>query len=94
MSAVPAISDSVLIALIGVGGAVIGSIATVAAGLASHWWQSRAAKERDKPRRKLLLSMLRNPDHRWRNFDTLRHVVGADEDTTVRLLLELDASVA
>jgi hypothetical protein len=35
--------------------------------------------------------MLQNPDYDWRKLDTLMHVIGADEQTTKRLLLEIGA---
>lgn len=84
-------SESIVIALIGVAGAVIGSIATVSGQWLSHHLQQCAAKERDKPRRELLLKMLKSQKHQWRKLETLMHVVGADEETTKRLLLELGA---
>ena len=35
--------------------------------------------------------MLRSPNHQWRKFETLRHVIGSDEETTKKLLLEVGA---
>lgn len=84
-------SESIIIALIGVAGAVIGSIATLAAQWLSHCLQQCAAAKRDKPRKELLLKMLQTPKYQWRKFETLMHVIGADEETTKRLLLEVGA---
>jgi hypothetical protein len=84
-------SESIVIALIGVSGAVIGSIATVAVQWLSHCLQEKAAAKRDKPRKDLLLEMLRAPQYQRRKLETLRHVIGADEEITKRLLLELGA---
>ncbi len=84
-------NEPVVIALIGVTGAVIGSIATVAVSIVTHCLKERAATTKEKPQRDLLLQMLRHPDYSWRNFDTLMHVIGADEKTTKRLLLEVGA---
>lgn len=84
-------SESVVIALIGVAGAVIGSIATVSVQWLSHHLQQCTAKKRDQPRKELLIKMLKSPEHKWRKLNTLMHVVGADEETTKRLLLELGA---
>ena len=84
-------SDAILIALIDVGGAMIGSMATVLGGLASEWWKTRQSAARDKPRRDLLLAMLSKAEYKWRNLDTLMHVIGADDATTKRLLLEVGA---
>lgn len=84
-------NESIIIALIGVTGAVIGSVATVAVQWLAHCLQEMASAKRDKPRKDLLRNMLRSPKYKWRNLDTLKHVVGADEETTKRLLLELGA---
>jgi hypothetical protein len=84
-------SEPVVIALIGVAGAVIGSVATVAVSIVTHCLKARAAAKREKPRRDLLLQMLRHPDYNWRKLDTLMHVIGADEQTTKSLLLQVGA---
>jgi hypothetical protein len=84
-------SESIAIALIGVSGAVIGSVATVVAQWLSHHLEGKAAAKREKPRKHLLLEMLRAPRHQWRKLETLSHVIGADEETTKRLLLEVGA---
>lgn len=84
-------SESIVIALIGVSGAVVGSIATVSVQWLSRYLDERAAKQRDKPRKDLLLEMLRCPKYTWRKLETLMHVIGTDEETTKRLLLEVGA---
>lgn len=84
-------NESIVIALIGVTGAVIGSVATIAAQWLSYHLQQCAMKQRDKPRKDLLLKMLQAPKCQWRKFETLMHVIGADEETTKRLLLEVGA---
>ena len=85
------VSESLVIALIGVAGAVIGSAATMAGSILLHCMKERAAAKRDEPRKKLLLEMLGNPEHQWRKFETLMHVIGADEKTTRNLLLAVGA---
>lgn len=35
--------------------------------------------------------MLRNPKYQWRKLETLMHVIGSDEETTKRLLLQVGA---
>ena len=84
-------SEKILIALIGVGGAVVGSIATVAVQWLKHYLNERKIGRLEKPRKDLLEEMLRSTKYRWRNLDTLMHVIGADEETTKRLLLEIGA---
>ena len=85
------LNEPVLIALIGMGGAVVGSIATVTASIASQWFQNKLVQQTDEPRRNLLRKMLNHSDYPWREFDTLMHVIGTDESTTKRLLLEVGA---
>ncbi len=84
-------SESIVIALIGVAGAVIGSVATISAQLLTHHLQQCAAEKRDKPRKDILLKMLQASKYQWRKFETLMHVIGADEEMTKRLLLEVGA---
>lgn len=84
-------TEAIAIALIGVTGAVVGSISTIAVQWLSHHLQERAAAKRDKPRRDLLLEMLRSPKHQWRKLEMLKHVIGTDEETTKLLLLEVGA---
>jgi|SRR5690554_1406817 len=84
-------SDSIVIAIIGVIGAAVGSIATVAVQWLSFFLQESSAKKLDKPRKDLLLIMLRNPKYQWRKLETLMHVIGSDEETTKRLLLQVGA---
>jgi len=85
------VNEPTLIALIGFGGAVIGSIATMAGSVLLHCLKERAIAKRDAPRKQLLLSMLENRNHNWRSINTLMHVIGADESTTKSLLLEIGA---
>jgi hypothetical protein len=84
-------SDPVAIALIGLAGVVIGSVATVSGNIALHCLNERSASKREKPQRDLLLAMLRSHDYQWRRLDTLMHVIGTDEPTAKRLLLEVGA---
>jgi hypothetical protein len=84
-------SEPIVIALIGIAGAVIGSVATVAGNVVLHCLKERATVKREKPQRDLLVAMLKHPEHRWRKLDTLMHVIGVDEQTAKRLLLEVGA---
>ncbi len=84
-------SEPIVIALIGIAGAVIGSVATIAGNVVLHCLKERAAKKREKPQRDLLTAMLKHPDYQWRKLNTLMHVVGVDEQTAKRLLLEVGA---
>ncbi|MEI2623502.1 MAG: hypothetical protein V9G23_06090 [Giesbergeria sp.] len=84
-------SESIVIALIGVSGAIIGSLATVSVQWLSHHLQERAAEKREKPRKDILLKMLKSPKYQWRKLETLMHVIGTDEESTKRLLLDVGA---
>ena len=84
-------TENITIALIGVAGAVIGSIATMAGNFLIQWFRERSERAREQPERDLLLEMLSEPDRDWRQLTTLMHVIGADEKTTKRLLLEIGA---
>ena len=84
-------SEHVIIALIGITGAVIGSVATIIGNVVLHFLKERTDAQREKPQRAILAEMLKHPDHQWRKLDTLMHVIGADEQTAKRLLLEIGA---
>ena len=74
---------------IGVIGAFVGGFLTIVGQLVVHWLQNRRGRALDKARTKLLRQMLERKD--WRKLSTLSRVVGADTDTTRRLLIELGA---
>src|SRR6266704_5343844 len=84
-------SEPIVIALIGIAGAVVGSVATISGSIVLHCLKERAAVKREKPQRDLLLEMLKRPEYQWRKLETLMHVIGAYEKTTKRLFLEVDA---
>lgn len=84
-------TSGTVIALIGAGGAVIGSLSTMAGHWILHYLREKSEAKKDEPRRKLLQTMLKNEQWSWRKLETLRHVIGADEETARRLLLEIDA---
>jgi hypothetical protein len=74
-------------------GVVVGSVLTVLGNIVMHCLKERSLAKKDKPRKQLLIKMLeddRFADH-WRKLDTLSHVIGANEETTKRLLIELGA---
>ncbi len=81
------------VALVGFAGVILGACITVAGNLLLHWFQDRPRQELDKVRKKLLEQMLRDTRFKeyWRKIATLSRVVGADEETTKRLLIELGA---
>jgi hypothetical protein len=82
-------------AIFGMIGVIVGAAITALSNLLIHYMRQRSKSKADKPRKKLLLTMLRDrtPPHQqgWRNFTTLQHVIGADDKTARRLLLEIGA---
>jgi len=77
------------IAVIGILGVVVGSLATIGGNLLLNWLQGRKQKSLDKARKELLRQMLTERD--WRKLTTLSRVIGADSDETRRLLIAINA---
>ena len=71
-------------------GGVIGVGGSLGATVLNHWLQTRRANQLDTQRKLLLQNMLRK-GQKWRHLDTLQRVIGADDATTIRLLLEIGA---
>jgi hypothetical protein len=84
--------DSGLAAIIGsIGGAIVGTLGTLSTTwLSSHLGRKKpdAAEEAAKA---LLRQMLEDPIFSWRHMVTLANVVGTDQKTVRRLLLEIGA---
>ena len=80
-------------AWIGLIGVAVGSGLTVLGNIVMHCLKERSLAKKDKPRKELLKKMLEDNrfTDRWRKLDTLMHVIGANEETTKRLLLEIGA---
>lgn len=88
------VSDMKLwIALIGLAGAMVGSLLTIGGNIFLHWLKKKPQKDLDKKRIAMLKTMLdddRFPG-KWRKLSTLSSVIGADEQETKRLLFEAGA---
>jgi hypothetical protein len=72
---------------------VVGSVLTVLGNVVMHCLKEQSLAKKDKPRKQLLMKMLEDDhfaDH-WRKLDMLSHVIGANEETTKRMLIELGA---
>ena len=72
-------------------GVVVGALINALAACVTLRLQREQQAKLDKSRQKLLKTMLHDPKFNWRKLETLKHVIGADEATTIRLLLSLDA---
>jgi len=81
------------VAIIGLVGALIGSLLTILGNILLHWLKNRSQSKLDSQRITMLEKMLeddRFPD-KWRNLSTMSAVIGADENETKRLLIKAKA---
>jgi hypothetical protein len=75
-------------------GVIVGGAIGVLAPVAKSYVDDYLARRRVDPlaeARKALLRQLLEGEHPWRTLETLQHVIGADADTTRKLLLEIGA---
>ena len=77
------------IAIVGLMGAVVGSVIMILGNIFLHQLQNRRARKLDEARKRLLLDMLKSKD--WRRLTTLARVIGANPDETKRLLIDAGA---
>jgi len=84
-------NDKIIIAIIGFAGVCLGAVIQISGNLMSHCLQQRLKDRTDIKRKELLITMLEDQRFSWRNLKTLMHVIGADDETTKRLLLEIGA---
>jgi hypothetical protein len=80
-----------IVAMIGVVGVVVGALLNAGSEFLKLHLLTTKQDKLDMARKKFLKSMLDNPQWPWRKLETLKHCIGADEPTTIRLLIELDA---
>ena len=89
------IADQVLrntqfwIAIVGLIGSIVGGLLAIGGNLLLNFAQQRKHKTLDDARKRLLKEMLNASD--WRKLSTISRVIGADRDTTTRLLIEIGA---
>lgn len=72
-------------------GAVIGALATILGSALTHHLQSNRANSLAAKRRERLRQLLSGKKYVWRSIETLAAAIGADEQTTCELLIEIDA---
>ena len=77
------------IALVGLIGSIVGALLVIFGNFLLNSLQHGKEKAVDEARKKLLKTLLDASD--WRKLSTLFRVIGADHDTTTRLLIELGA---
>ncbi len=89
------IADQVLrntqfwIAIVGLIGSIVGGLLAIGGNLLLNFVHQRKQKTLDDARKRLLKEMLNASD--WRKLSTISRVIGADRDTTTRLLIEIGA---
>jgi hypothetical protein len=70
---------------------LVGGLLAIGGQIFVVWWQQRPQKKLDDDRKKTLKRLLDSTQHEWRKMETLQRVIGADRETTARLLVELGA---
>ncbi|WP_343857401.1 hypothetical protein [Aliiglaciecola litoralis] len=81
------------IGIIGLLGAIVGSLLTIFGNVLLHWIKQKPQNELERSRIKMLKDMLsddRFPD-KWRLLSTMSAVIGADNEETKRLLFKAGA---
>lgn len=81
------------IAVVGFVGVAIGAFLTVGGNILLYKIQNAPQQKLDKSRKELLRTMLNDSrfPRGWRELSTLSRVIGADGETTKRLLFEIGA---
>ena len=77
------------IAIVGLIGAVVGGVLTIAGNVLMHCLEERKQRKLDSQRVSLLKQMLERSD--WRQLSTMSRVIGATPEETRRLLIQLGA---
>lgn len=81
------------VAIVGLVGVLIGAVVTVAGNILLHKMQDGPRQKLDNNRKELLKKMLNDSrfPKGWRSLSTLSRVIGADSETTKKLLFEVGA---
>ena len=72
-------------------GALIGALSSPVAAWATEYFKHPVTRKSDKLRRGRLKKILLLPAKKWRSIEYLSAAIGADEEKTKRLLIEIDA---
>jgi hypothetical protein len=78
---------------LGIAGVVVGAVGQYLIEHCRYIRDTKAQRELDDERKKLLKTALENPPlgKEWRELATLSRIIGADFETTTRLLIEVGA---
>ena len=74
-----------------IAGGVVGALSSLSTAFLNDYLKNKCKDKLDEARKVLLRQMLEDQRFDWREIATLAHVIGADFDTTKRLLLEIGA---
>jgi hypothetical protein len=85
--------NPLVVVIAGLVGVIVGALIPVLGNVLIHYLQNQPKDQLDKLRKGLLLKMLDNDrfPNKWRKLETLSRVIGADDQTTKRLLIEIGA---
>lgn len=72
-------------------GGMVGVIGTWGTTWLNHRYAQAQKNEQEEAAKALLKELLETPEYHWRRIDTLANVVGVNEPTVRRLLLEIGA---
>jgi hypothetical protein len=72
-------------------GGIISLVGTLSATALRHYLRTRTTLALDKLRKERLKQMLSTPKYTWRSMENLASAIGADEETTAELLLQIGA---
>lgn len=72
-------------------GAFIGAGATITGNFITHWANHKRSNALLAKRQALLRRLLEDPDYQWRTIETLSASIGASEETTAEILIEMGA---
>ena len=86
-------ATSLSVAVVGLMGTVVAALIIAGGTVLLYHLQDRHRRKLDRGRKEILLKMLRDERHpgRWRKISTMSRVVGADEEVTKRLLIDVGA---
>jgi hypothetical protein len=71
--------------------AVLGAAVGSAGPVLLYWVQNKRANSLAEKRRQRLRELLSDPQYQWRSMATLSASIGASDETTAELLIEMDA---
>ena len=82
-------NEKIIIAIFGLSGVIVGALLQIFGNIIVEYYKTKSTKLINKKRKKLLLTMLNVDKYKWRKINTLMNVIGADEETTRQLLIEI-----